>query len=359
VTNLISRIGCVLLGLLGAGCSSAFLQTEVVPEAPVANVQPNAQGHASGPLLYAGDLFDQISQYRLGSSKPVRSIQAVTQAYALATDSLGNLFAANGQVDYGEVDVYSAENLGLLRRIQYLSSPVSLATDRHNYLYIANDSGILVYAPGGTKLVHVMRRGTACALAFDQAGDLYAANGNGRSVGVYGPTKTPGQMKFKDNITDGVKFPYTLTISSSGDLFVANWGRSAHSKSGNRRDSVSVYSLKNLSLERVITDGILRPFALAVDSAGRLYVGNHPLGRRQRPPPGWVSVYSAGSTRPLRKITQGIDWPVSLAVDSSDDLYVADQNGNAITVYGSAGAKLVRTITRDVRGPESLLIASP
>lgn len=313
---------------------------------------------AKGPFLYVGGR--RLSEYALNGSKPLRSIKAGWGALALALDSFGNLFAANGNPSYGAVAAYEARDLKLEHTI-YPAYPLALAVDRLGYLYVANcGDGIEVYAPGGTTTVSVIKRRvrSACELAFDSSGKLFVVNGD--SVTMYAATKTPGRMKYVGIITAGVRLPRTLAFAPSGNLFVVNC-RSCARNQGRRRDSVSVYSPGSTTPFYKITDGIWDPQAIAIDSTGRLYVASVPLTQRGRQP-GWVSVYAPGSAKVLRKITQGVDEPWALAIDPSDNLYVANIGappaGNSVTIYSSGGEKRLRAITEGVDGPAALAISS-
>ena len=335
----------MLPGLLRPSAASALPDV-----APLAN--------AKGPLLYVGGR--RLSQYALNGSKPLRSIKAGWGAFALALDSFGKLFVANGNPSYVAVAAYEARDLKLERTI-YTAYPLALAADRLGYLYVANcGDGVEVYAPGGTTIIGVIKRRvrSACELAFDSSGKLFVVNGG--SVTMYAASKTPGRMRYVGRITAGIGLPRTLAFAPSGDLFVVNCRSCAHNQR-RRRDSVSVYSPGSTTPLCTITDGLWYPQAIAIDSTGRLYVASVPLTQRGRQP-GWVSVYAPGGTKPLRKLTQGVDEPWALAIDPSDNLYVANIGarpaGNSVTIYASGGTKPLRTITDGVDGPAALAISS-
>jgi sugar lactone lactonase YvrE len=226
-----------------------------------------------------------------------------------------------------------------------------LVADRSGYLYGAGGKGVVVFAPGCTDVVNVIR---PCAysvapLAFDQSGNLYAGNVGDDSVCVYAPTQRPGHMKFVRKISQGINAPDGLAIGPSGELFVANYGTS----------SVSVFAAGGSKPMRQITNGIDSPAALAVDSKGRLYVINKPYS----PPSAaaWLSVYAPQGSQPVRKIAGSNIYPTAVALDASDNLYVANATGSggSVAVYTPGGAKLVRTIRKGVYNPMALLIGSP
>ncbi|MGA8532891.1 MAG: hypothetical protein WB615_02145 [Candidatus Tumulicola sp.] len=286
-----------------------------------------------------------VTVYALGSSKTSRSIKHGGGG-AMAFDSSGNLYASNGAFDNGQISVYAAGTSKLLRRIRNITDPYALVVDAQAYLYVATfGAGVLVYGPGGTQTVHVIRKGTkgCSALAFDRARNLYVANEWNGTVTVYAPGKTPGHPKLVHKIV-GLHQPLALAFGPSGNLFVAN------------HKSVYVFKAGSLELLRTIT-GITSAAAIAIDSIGRLYVSSDPF-TREGYQPGWVTVYSAGGTKPLRKITEGIDVPRAVIIDSSDNVYVANSFNSSVTVYSPGGTKLVGTITDGVTDPNFLAFNS-
>ena len=88
------------------------------------------------------------------------------------------------------------------------------------------------------------------------AGNVYVANWYGNDVRVYAAGGKPALHE----ITSGVAFPNSLTFDKSGSLYVGNYG----APSGSINSSVSVYRPGNSQPQRVITDGIRGPYALAI-----------------------------------------------------------------------------------------------
>jgi hypothetical protein len=338
-----------------AGCTPSPQPFGATPSAVVPGLRSNIHGKAE--FLYVGGAT--ISTYRLGEPTPVHTIASDLGTVSLALDTLGHLFAANGNPSWGTVTAYDARSLHLQRTING-EEMSSAAADRDGYLYTVNCGDVIfVFAP------HAKRRpsryirqgvGGACTIAFDTTGQLYAANTDGASVSVYAPAGKPGAFKFVREITQGVRHPNALAADQSGNLFVSNC-LSCWYSSPTKPDSVTAYASGSSSPRLTIHDGIDGPVALDVDSKGLLYVANVPFknGTFQ---PGSVAVYAPGGRKPLRQITDGIDWPTSLALDSSNNLYVANFQGSSVTVYNPGGEKLLSTITQGVSYPLALAIGS-
>ena len=331
---------CAAAAML-AGCGGS--QPLIGAPGAVSQTSANAM-HADrgglGPFLYVGGW--KLSMYALGSTKPLHSGGAPYVALpAIALDSHGDLCESNGNVTYPAIYAFNARKLKLEGTFDGAGYG-ALAADRSGYLYSTNGVDILVYAPGCTHNIHVIRGCGCWPLVFDEKGNLYA--GAGRLVRVYAPRKKRGYMKLVRMIHDGIDGTNALAVGPSGDLFVAN---SANS-------SVTVFASGGSEPTRQITKGIGSPVALAVDSKGRLYVANQPESAA-----GWISVYSTGGTKPIRKIGDSKHFfPDSLAVDPSDNVYVGIRS--AVNVYTPGGAKLLRRIANHaIEGTWALLIGSP
>jgi hypothetical protein len=317
--------------------------------APSQAVLPGAASLTRQPFLYVGGA--ELSQYALGSSKPLHTVNLSLGASAIALDGRGNLFLANGGISEGYIAVYDAQSLELLRS-EELTDDTFLAVGRRGYLYATNcGDGIDVFTPGGMKYDYsrYLRDG-ACAMAVDQDDNLFVAGGN--SVAVFAPAQRSGLITLVRRIKSGINGPLALTIAPSGELFVLNCPRCRYHHG---QPYVSVYEPGSSSPARIVTGEISQPAALAVDSKGTLYVASAPVGFKEHNS-GCVTVYSAGATKPLRKIVAGIDRPLALVLDSSDRLYVADGGKSEVTVYSAGGAKLLQTITDGIRVAEALAI---
>jgi hypothetical protein len=108
-----------------------------------------------------------------------------------------------------------------------------------------------------------------------------------------------------------------FAMDANGDIFVANCSSTCGQAPA---DNVTEYAAPGYSstATATITNGIANPEALAIDSAGHLFVANQN---------GSVTEYQApysNTSAPIATITSGIRVPVGLAIDSNDDLFVLD-----------------------------------
>lgn len=341
-------LGIVTALFTCAGCSAGPLRSDS-PAAPPALAQPGTSG---GPYLYVGGL--KISQYALGSTKPLRTIdlQGPYEVIALATDSSGHLFAEYGNpTSGGVIVVYDALTLAQDYVIPNTAGWGSIALDSKGSLYYCFGDPVLVYPPGHTKQLYEIRSHAhdAHGLAFDPSGDLYTDGG--RVVSAFAPDGPNGRMKWMRSFSDGVEDSDKLAFAPNGDLYVADFP-DCNPPCG--KPSVNVYPPGASKPSLTIKSGIEAPAALAIDSKERLYVADEPLSNR-----GKVVVYDPGGVRPIRTIKDGVNRPVALDFDPSGNLYVANEDGNSVSVYSPGGAKLLRTITKGIRIAASMTIGSP
>ena len=343
-------VSILAASLCCGGCSLPPPETVPSTLGAAPETSPSTPGQTS--FLYVGG--GKLSKYNLGSSTPLRSVMLAYSAFAIALDRLGHVFVLENYGSCGgQVQVFSARDLRLLRTI---TAPVcfsGVAIDRQGYFYFTTCcQGLWVYAPGGTHLVNHMRRFANGALAFDSSGNLYADNLF--SVAIYAPTGVPGHLKFSGAIRKGVHWSDTLAFGPTGELFVVNT-ENCDAPCDRGPPSVTVFQPGEKTPTLRVTGDLKLPSSLAVDSVGRLYVANTTIAGA---PPwhSWVSLYGPGATKPLRKFARGHGSAAGLAVDASDNLYVA--NGQDVDVYAPGAPKLLYRISEGSYGAHVLAIGS-
>lgn len=248
-------------------------------------------------------------------------------------------------------------------------------------LYVANASSVAVYGPGSGTVMRKISRVTPTALAFDSMGNLYVANDSRStsSVLVY----HPGAIVPSRKITANVRFPRTVAIDRSDQLYVANsyfsvgvyaQGSSALLRKlksffpisiafdpadnvdvgtssgpyGGNKSQVLVFAHDSSKMLRTVSAGVSDPRSLAFDASGTLYVADTNLNA--------IGVYPHGATTRLRKITSGVRGPTALGVDASGNLYVANNTASTVTVYAPGKSKPLRTIKSGISSPTTLII---
>lgn len=296
----------------------------------------------------------RVLVYAPGASRPSYAItKGIYSPGALALDEADSeMYVANSS--HNDVAVYALGRREPSRSITVasgLEDPQAIAFDRAGNLYAANtyESTVTVFAPGSNKVLRTIVRGVQnpAALAFDRSGNLYVANveGNeggselGGSISIYAPGAAAPFL----SLTDGLRGAnYSLAFDRDEDLYAA-------SGCPYQNTPISVYARSSASVLRIIFQGISFPCAIALDAAGNLYVAN--LGSNS------VLVYPAGASTPSRTIVRGIDYPNGLALDAAGNLYVTNARGTndgttwgSVTVYPPGRDRPSRTITRGLIG---------
>lgn len=262
-----------------------------------------------------------------------------TRVGGLTLDSSGTLYAITG---YFSVSVYTPVTRKLLRIItDGIHSPFALATDSKDNLYVGNGitNTVAVYPPGAMSPSRTITQGidNPVSLAFDSKGKLYVANLSGNTVTVYAPNGTLVR-------TIGAIGPNGIALDKHDDLVVgdATYGTT---------NFVNVYKPPNDKLRLTITKAIRAPWAVAIDSAHRIFVSNA-NGRS-------VTVYDSMTGALVRKIYLNKE-PGPLALDSSNHLFVGVLGNPAtVNVYGPNHRFPKFVITKGIVVPLALAIGPP
>jgi hypothetical protein len=131
---------------------------------------------------------------------------------------------------------------------------------------------------------------------------LYVASYFGNAVDIfpeYGKNAPPiGQ------ITDGINKPYGMAVDRHGDLFVTNSGS----------NTVTVYPRGSTSPSKTYSIGLQYPLDVAVGDDGTVYVSCYR--------PGFVVEYAPDDMNPSRTISVPNAGPFGIALDASNNLYI-------------------------------------
>ena len=199
-----------------------------------------------------------------------------------------------------------------------LNNPTALAFDHSGNLFVADHSAqtIIKLAPDGTRSVFVtgVRLSEGNGLAFDAADNLFVLSPSGEyhiggTILKFGPDGT------QSTFATGVGLPYSLAIDPSANLFVSDW------------DTGSIYKLTPKGDKSVFATTEIAAKILACDQAGNVFAGvplKHSIFKYE--PDGARSDFATGITT------------YALAVDKAGNVYVGD-TGNTIFKFTPTGAK--------------------
>jgi DNA-binding beta-propeller fold protein YncE len=249
------------------------------------------------PLLSLGAIFALVTAthaQNLYVSVQVRPSHAILQftpdgtpsTYAsgllfprgLAFDSIGNLFAAETVAPgFRDLLIGRVLKFNVRNHVSTVGSAVNfffegLAVDIAGNAYVmANDltsptgaSTIFKFTPDGERIVFGSVPSQGWGLAFDSAGNLYAADGGAQTIYKFAPNGTRTLFAGPSEFNEGEN-PVGLAFDSSGNLFV-----SIETFSDPGADSIVYFT--PMGVKNPFATGLTTPRGLAFDSSGNLFV---------------------------------------------------------------------------------------
>jgi DNA-binding beta-propeller fold protein YncE len=240
-----------------------------------------------------------------------------------------NLFVSNGSSG-GDIQEYDASGAYLGYFPGDVAVPTGLAFDSNGDLYVASFNGCAMCGLGtgyieefdqSGNFVSIIRSAGGLyepeGLAFDSAGNLYAANaGNIVKFTFSGGVLSSNGTFFSSPDLDE---PAGLAFDRAGNLFVASSGNNAIEEF-NPSGVGTVFA----------SSGLNAPQGLAFDSAGNLFVSNSGDNT--------IEKFTASGVGTVF-VSTGLDSPDGLAFGTNGDLYVVNSGDSTIAEFDPSGTE--------------------
>lgn len=326
------RLLCSFAGLLGAvalaACSNPTQGTNIANTSTLPNtVHPLPQIPTES--LFIGET-GRISVFSdaVGLWTPTNQItdHVTHEPRALGIDTDGDLFVAD-YADVSQISLYrlrqDGKYVGALTR--GIKLPTQLALDAHN------DLAVVTYNERMRRTVRVFPSAASDKsyelqdvsgpryLEYGANNDLFVANADNNSIGIY----HPGQALPAQILTDGISAPAALAFNHAGLLLVANFGGF----------NVTAYKGPNYKLVSTVPTRGLHPVSIATMD-NHIYVALISHLKSE------VVDYNSTTGRSTR-IIHGINDPFQVMICSTVYLCVANRD-QKVTIYQDD--QLVHTI---------------
>jgi hypothetical protein len=239
----------------------------------------------------------------------------------LAFDNIGNLFVANnpepgpGNIEIGRVLKFNLRNhvntVGSAAKFGFIGLAIDIGGNA--YVLATDDTSptgagtIFKFTPSGERIVFGSVPGTtgdnllqaSQGLAFDSAGNLYAADSGAQTIYKFAPNGTRTIFVGLSAFAPGA-YPAGLTFDSTGNLFVST---ECIAPFFCDPGSDTILKFTPIGAESTFATGLTTPRGMAFDSSGNLFVAEAnpiPDGDILKYPPGGGSptVFASGFGRP-------------------------------------------------------------
>jgi hypothetical protein len=248
--------------------------------------------------------------------------QAVTPRSFSAVGS-AELNHVPGAVFSGGINLVRSSELSTVRRPWNLPHVWPSATKQRAVLFVADpdDNQLLMYDPSrkNPQPEGSITAGIdyAVAIAVDRKSTVYVANlmggsANKGSITIY----KAGAIKPSMTITEGLVNPYSVAVDSNGNLFATNLD--SNTIVGYRAGAKSPF-------ETIDFSSYGEAAGLATDQKNNLWIAN-PFGDE-------VDEIPAGSSTPQNAGLSGLNGPSDVSVGQQDTLFASDFSGGAVSVY--------------------------
>jgi hypothetical protein len=286
------------LGAIFALATSAYAQ----------NLYVSVNGAICG--RHCSDFSGSISEYTPDGMQSTFA-SGLARPRGLAFDSSGNLFAAvnyfappnqrHGRIlkfpPLGQQSVLGNVALSIIEGLVTDSGGNVFAMAQSASSTIGDVSNIYKFAPDGTRMLFGSVGIAGFGLAFDSAGNLYAAVAEEQTIYKFTTNGTRSVFAGPSAFTENA-FPLCLAFDSTGNLFVSTGGDPGND---------TILEFTPTGMQSTFATGLNNPRGLAFDSFGNLFVAeSNPA------PDGDILKFAPGGGAPT-VFASGIDLPEFLA----------------------------------------------
>ena len=248
---------------------NTFLNLGMIFGLAIAARAQNLYVSLQGPLTNSGG---SISEYTPTAVQ--KTFATAPFPRGVAFDNSGNFFVAstdlNNRNEHARVLKFSPNGHQSVLGNAELSLIEGIATDTSGNVYaVALEenspalAGIIYkFAPDGTRTVFGTTPGQTFGLAFDGAGNLYAADAFDVTIYKFAPDGTRTVFAGPSDFTS-TQAPAGLAFDASGNLFVSTLGN---------RPNDTILAFTPTGMESTFATGLNNPHGLAFDAAGNLFV---------------------------------------------------------------------------------------
>src|SRR5580658_670165 len=139
-------------------------------------------------------------------------------------------------------------------------------------------------------------------------------------------------------ISQGLNLPYAVALDSAGNLYIADTGDNA----------IQEWVAATQQMTTLVSAGLNAPHGVAVDARGNVYIADSYNNA--------VEQWSPATQQLTTLVSSGLNFPLAVAVDAQGNVYIADFGNNAIKQWSATTQQMTSLVSEGLSFPNSVTL---
>src|SRR5580658_6591160 len=139
-------------------------------------------------------------------------------------------------------------------------------------------------------------------------------------------------------ISQGLNLPYAVALDSAGNLYIADTGDNA----------IQEWVAATQQMTTLVSAGLNAPHGVAVDARGNVYIADSYNNA--------VEQWSPATQQLTTLVSSGLNFPLAVAVDTQGNVYIADFGNNAVKQWSPATQQVTTLVGSGLNNPTGVAV---